>query len=224
MSSPYAGDDTLYPATIPVLDDADLTAPAAAAWAPALEGLADRTAYLAARLTGTQVVVPMNPCNLYGLSNEGGGAADRFLFASTASLGMGWLQADVTDAGALVFHLNPALPFKCKITSVEVRFACLNQAGLPGTMPQITLTRSDSAAMATPVAMGTKVDPSNEAVFESSHIVYLDCDVDLTPTEDIDYDSAADVQYFLAVNGQTGANAAANKFMLKQVYAIIEVP
>lgn len=46
MSNPYAGADD-FPATIPVLDDAD--PPEAATWAPALEGLADRTVYLLAR-------------------------------------------------------------------------------------------------------------------------------------------------------------------------------
>lgn len=44
MSAPYAGNPALYPATIPVLDDADPRA--AATWAPAIEGLADRTAHI----------------------------------------------------------------------------------------------------------------------------------------------------------------------------------
>ncbi len=47
MSTDYAGDPTLFPTTVPVLDDGD--PPDAATWGVALEGLADRTAYLQAQ-------------------------------------------------------------------------------------------------------------------------------------------------------------------------------
>lgn len=210
---PYNGDPDNYPATLTIpADDDDCEA---ATYQPGYEGLADRTAYLASRILGTQVVVP-----LIGLLN----ADARFTFASVSGLGIGWLQTDVTDEGQLVFHLNPALPFRARVTHVEVRLACLAQAGLPSTPPQISLLRSDSADMATVEVLGTKVDSSNQGTYESSHIVSLDCATDLTPPGEIDYDSAFDVQYFLAVRGQAGTNAAANKLMLKQVYCIIEVP
>lgn len=52
MSNPYAGADT-FPATIPVLDDGD--PPVAATWAPALEGLADRTVFLYEALSGSDL-------------------------------------------------------------------------------------------------------------------------------------------------------------------------
>lgn len=208
-------------ATLP--DDGDPDFPSAGAIMAPVEAALDNAKYLKDRLLGPQVVVPMNPCNIYGLDSAG--PADRFIFSSVANLGIGWLQTDVTDQGSLTFHINPALPFKCKITSIEVRFGCLAQAGMPGTKPDIALVQSDSAAQETAVVLGTKVDPSaNQGAFEQSHIVYLDCDVDLAPAADIDYDSAFDVQYFLVVRGQMGGSAAANKLMLKQVYCIIEVP
>lgn len=220
MSVTYAGDPDSFPATATVIDDGDL--PAAATIAPADEAVLDRTAYLKARLIGPQVVVPMVPLNVYGLSNEGGAVADRFIFSTVANLGAGWLQTDVTDAGALAFALSPHLPHKCRIVSVEARFACLNQAGLPGTMPQMSLIKEDSTGLITPVVLATKVDPSNEATFESSHIVYIDCAADIGAV--IDFDSSNDILYYVSILGQTGVNAAANKFMVKQLYAIIEVP
>lgn len=220
MPVAYAGSTTTYPATVDIPTGSDLKT--AASVAVPLQGVADRTAYMADRLIGPQVVVPLIPCNLYGLSNEGGAVADRFIFQSVANLGLGWLQTDVTDAGALTFALSPYLPRKCRIISVEMRIACLNQAGLPGTMPQISLVREDSTAMATPVVLATKADPSNEGLYESSHIVYIDCAADIGAA--IDFDSAFDLLYYVSVNGQTGGGAAVNKLMLKQLYAIIQVP
>lgn len=56
MSSNYAGNPASFPATIPVLDDGD--PPEAGTWAPALEGLTDRTANLDDRLDGLEAVAP----------------------------------------------------------------------------------------------------------------------------------------------------------------------
>jgi hypothetical protein len=50
MGTPYAGADS-FPGTVTVLDDGD--PPEAATWAPALEGLADRTKYLLNRMMGS---------------------------------------------------------------------------------------------------------------------------------------------------------------------------
>lgn len=219
MTATYNPDENTWHSSAEVVDDGE--DPQASEMNPGVEAALDNVAYLKKRLIGPQAVFPMVPMNVYGLSNEGGAVADRFQYSSVANLGAGWLQIDVTDAGAITFACLP-LPRKCTIISFEVRFACLNQAGLPGTMPQITLVKEDSTGMITPVVLHTKVDPSNEATFESSHIVYIDTLADLGAL--LDYDASNDILYYLTIEGQTGANADASKFMIKQVYAIIEVP
>lgn len=219
MPVPYAGDPDVYPATVDLATGSDLKT--AASVAVGDQGALDRTAYLKKRLIGQQVVVPLAPINIYGLSNEGAAVADRFQFSAVANLGLGWLQTDITDGGLLTFALAP-LPVVARITHVEMRIACLAQAGLPGTMPQISLLKEDTSTMVSVVTLATKADTSLQPAFESSHIVSIDCAADIGGI--IDFDAVNDVLYYVTINGQAGVNALANKFMVKQVYAIIEVP
>jgi hypothetical protein len=87
MSSTYAGANT-FPATITVLDDGD--AANAASVAPALEGLADRTAYLQTR-TGSRRVVAAG--GVSGQAADTGYTGTSYTFVSNSSVNLGTLAA-----------------------------------------------------------------------------------------------------------------------------------
>ncbi len=229
MSAPYAGDDTLFADTIPVLDDSDLVSPAAAAWAAALEALADRTAFLEARIAGvakpgsaTQIIIPFTPLNVYGLSNEGGGVGDRFQFASLSGVGIGWLQTDVTDSGTLSFDVGAALPKKCRITAIGVHLACATHAADPvaggATLPQLVILEEDFGAKASAATLDTQNDtPASQAAYEAHH--YVESDMGGTPYV---WDVQNDKRLYAVLHGESGTNTQANKLLFKAVVVTIE--
>lgn len=230
MSTTYVGDDTNFPDQITLPSDGD-PKPVASVNA-GLEGLADAVAFLEARTKGvakpgtaTQVIVPMAPLNVYGLSNEGGAVADRFTFASLAGVGAGWLQTNVTDAGAITLDVGACLPKQCRITSIGVHLACAAHAVDPvaggATLPQLVVIEEDFGAKASATVLDTvSATPANQALYEAHY--YFASYMGGTPYAwDVQYDK----RLYVTVKGETnggGAGAEANKLLIKAVVVTIE--
>lgn len=213
MSAPYAGNSALYPATIDVFDDGDNAD--AASIAPALEGLADRTAWFTKHIYGGEAgdyfPVPLSP-----LMNDNA----RFVWAATG-VGLGLLQVDVTDEGFLLFEL----PLITKLGGIVSLTAHLvgqtGRAGLPATKPQISLVRENNIDAATAYTIvATQVDGSGTlGAYEGAHYISLA----ISPTEAIDFAAGGYAKrYYVLFKGETGANSLANKLLLKGLTCDLE--
>lgn len=229
MSTTYAGNPSLFANLITKPSNGD-TKPAASV-NTAIEALADRTAFLEARAAGvakpgtaTQIVVPFTALNVYGLSNEGGAVADRFMFASLGGVGVGWLQVNVTDAGSLTFDLGACLPKKCRITGVGVHLACAAHAGDPvaggATLPKIFLLEElFTVKIGAQLSAIVEDAPFDLAAYEDAHFLFND--LSATP---YDWDVQNDKRLYVVLNGETndgGAGAEANKLLFKAIVATI---
>lgn len=230
MSTAYTPTAT-YHATTTLPDDGDPDFPSASAIMAPVEAALDNAQYLKNRLVGPQIAVPLTPANIYGLSNEAGVVADRFQFATLANVGGGWLQTDVTDAGALVFPLSHVLGSKLTIAYISATVACAAHAGDPvaggATLPKLSLLSEDTSQKTSMIVNATQADLSpSKAAYEARHLIVLDC-VALFGGAGLVWDVNADLLYYLKFEGETnggGAGAQASKLLLKALYVTPVVP
>lgn len=122
-----------------------------------------------------------------------------------------YLQTSVTDAGALWFSLD-TLPVGAKLLTVSVRLAGgapftapYTHAGLPGTMPTITVYRQTDGT-ATSVSSATD-SSANVAAYDAFHAISA------SPNHTI----VAGAQYHVKVTGEAGANSNASVLSLTAV-------
>lgn len=213
MSYNYAGSAASYPSTIQIADDGDQ--PKNSELAPAPEGLANRTAWLAQHLFGGEAgdyfPVPLTP-----LMNENA----RFAWAATG-VGLGLLQTDVTDEGFLLFEL----PLVVKLGGIVALTAHLigqtGRSGLPGTMPALSLLRENDIDAATAYTIvDTQADTSGSlGAYEGAHYINLA----ISPTEAVDFAAGGYAKrYYVLFKGETGANSMANKLILKGLTCDLE--
>jgi hypothetical protein len=194
MSAPYAGADS-FPATIPVLDDAD--PPAASTWAPAYEGLADRTTYLKARtdqqyVAGDRIVQPvyMQPAYTADWAEQ-----------SVLTLPLGISQINVTGHLALLVPVSWIPKQGAVITGFGmIIHPVTGHSAYPiGTMPRIRLLRTDTAVTSAPTVVGDVTDATaTQVAYEAPHQVNL---TGLSET------TSAFYAYHLVIIGEDGANA-----------------
>lgn len=181
----------------------------------------DRSEYLKNRLLSQQIPIPLNPVNIYGVASGG----DRFMFASLANVGGGWLQTDVTDAGSLVFPMSPSLGNKCTIAYIQAVLACAAHAVDPvaggATLPKLSLLSEDTSQKTTMIVNAYESDLSGtQAAYEARHVITLDCAA-LFGGDGLEWDANEDFLYYLKFEGETnggGAGAEANKLLLKGLY------
>jgi hypothetical protein len=181
------------------------------AWRQADGPLADRSLWLRNRIlggvTGGKFELPLVP-----LKN----ANDRFTFKQPGggSVSYVWQQTDVTDAGELVFPV--CVPFvKGNVTKVTAYVhgkidSGSSHAGVPGTLPKITLLGRNYAALTAGGSVFSVVtDPSASLVaYEADHVIeYTGAPVFAV------LGGASSVGY-IKVEGEAGANNAADKFGL----------
>jgi hypothetical protein len=209
MSSPYAGADS-FPGTVAVLDDGD--PPDAATWAPALEGLADRTIFLRNRLLGTEAgdEVPISMI-------AGPGSTVNFTWDSPD---MQWRQDSVASAGVLWFDMSTVLPKSGVLTQLELFFAgapghAAFPGGAPATMPKLSLWRKHAQTAGAATSLGTATDASaTEAIYEGVHGLSI-----TGLTEAISHSS--DNRYYLTFEGETGANSIVGLILLG-MYCLVD--
>lgn len=213
MSYNYAGNSASYPTAVQIADDGDQ--PRNSQLAPGVEGALDRTAWLARHMFGGEAgdyfPVPLTP-----LMNDNA----RFVWAATG-VGLGLLQVDVTDEGFLLFEL----PLITKLGGIVSLTAHLvgqtGRAGLPATKPQISLVRENNIDAATAYTIvATQVDGSGTlGAYEGAHYISLA----ISPTEAIDFAAGGYAKrYYVLFKGEAGANAMANKLLLKGLTCDLE--
>lgn len=178
----------------------------------------DRSEYLKDRLLSPQIPIPLKVINIYD-------ANDRFIFSSLANVGGGWLQTDVTDAGVLLFEMSPSLGAKCTIAYIQAVVACAAHAADPiaggATLPKLSLLSEDTSQKTTMIVNAYESDQSEtQAEYEERHVITLDC-ATLFGGDGLEWDVNGDFLYYLKFEGETnggGANAEANKLLLKALY------
>lgn len=139
----------------------------------------------------------------------------------TLAFGLGapdytWLQSSITDAGGLHFMLPPL--FGVEITNVVARVhgdgaGTGTHAGLPATMPDVTLfeLNSDDGASGNVSSLGTQADVSaNVAAYETLH------DINLSGLSTAA--AGDDLIHVVRVRGEAGANSLVNRLVLYRIY------
>lgn len=218
MPSAYAGDPDNFPTTVDVVVGNDQRN--AASVRVADEGCLDRTAWLRDKMgfiPGTdRVEIPFGG----GLS----GVVDKFDRAYQGPpLTMGWLQTDNTGPGFVWLEVGNDLKYY-KFQSVLVYVRAAGHGALPANLPQITLYRwndpysdNDLVALNTPLAgiPGTGADVSaSQVAYDAAHYILIA----LGAEETIDRRVGATnpyARYFLKLEGEYGANSAANSLIFK---------
>lgn len=198
-----------FPETVPVLDDGD--EPEAASWAPSIEAVANMAKWLKNRIPGgnlAYVPVPLAPADR-GLST------DRFKFQQITNVGLGQVQVDVTDQGALFWGLD--LPAIAEIDQVRATLCCDSQGSLPagGGMPILGFMRENISTKVSPTVY-TQVDTSADiATFNAVHVITLDLPTVQIYAQD---DPALNVfRFYVFFNGQSGGGATNGKLILKDI-------
>lgn len=123
-----------------------------------------------------------------------------------------YVQSDTSGAGYLGFSLDP-LPVGAKIVSLTAFVqgsVGAAHAGLPGTLPSLSLIRQQAAGV---VQVGsTQGDTSaSQAAYDASHQIVLTLGQTVVSA----------YSYSVIFTGETGANAANNKLGLRGLYATL---
>lgn len=216
VSTTYAG-NIVFPASITI--PSDLDPKPAASVNVGLEGLADRTAYLGDHTF--QAGVDRVEIDWF---SPHAGLVDKFDSAYQGPpLTMGWLQTDNTGPGFVWLEVGNDLKYY-QFQSVLVYVRASGHGALPANLPQITLYRwrdpytdNDLVALNTPLAgvpdTGADVSASQVA-YDAAHFIRIA----LGSVETIDRRSGAAYpysRYFLKLEGEHGANSAANSLIFK---------
>lgn len=203
MSYTYAGTDN-YPQEITLPQGSDLKN-VSTVDVP-FEGLADRTEFLAKRSWGgysARFYPPFVAHNITG--------AARFGWAIT-SVGDGWLQTDVTDAGGLVIPVHT--PPRGELSLIRLYVVCATVRGaVPATKPIVTLYSNTPEDDQPATLHKTATDPSTLAAdYQAAHYIELV----LTGGDLVVIDQETLKRtLWLHVTGETGANSAANSLVIK---------
>ena len=145
------------------------------------------------------------------------GAPVRWSFDRTL---MAWVQTDITDAGEIMWPVK--IGIKGRITKVLAEIdgdagpgaANHTAAGLPVTMPIITLYRIEYSATGSEVTtIGATQDPAaGPAAYDSPH----------TFGSSIAEDIAEDRSYYVGFTGEAGAGALVDELLLADIRIKIE--
>lgn len=208
MPTAYAGTSS-WPSTVNLPDDGD--PPSAAIFDPPLEGLADRTQYLAGILPGLNNMTLQVPVS--GGWDGGGG---HFSFALLGGR-LGALQYAIGSAGEwvmpLVVPVDYASTVKLYIEQVRANFFVdTGRGSLPTTFPALKLYRqivSGASGYTTPIS-STIATPGSVGAYE---IGATETSVGVAGTSTTTQ-LTTDYQYWLGFTGETGGGAMANKLIL----------
>lgn len=165
MSTPYAGDPDLFPDTIPVPDGSDRNY--ASVFSAAYEGLANRTAWLRARLLDP-ILVPLF---------DGFTVDPRFAPDATNNR-WGWLQVAVDDTGTLLWHvqINPAVRITSIVASLDGDDGPGTNPGFPdpADRPLFRAYRQPTDGTAWTLLATAADESASKAAYEAHHTIVMD--------------------------------------------------
>lgn len=214
MGTPYTPDPTNDPASITMPVGSDLKN-VSTVRVP-LEALADKIA-------ATQKHLAIAGTDHYEIDWHSD-YVDKFAKGYQGTpLTYGWLQTNVTGTGYVWLEVGNDLKYY-EFQSVLVYVRAAGHGALPATLPQITLYKwadpngdGDLVALNTPLAgvpdTGADVSP-NQPAYDSAHYIRIA----LGANEIIDRRVGAAhryARYFLKLEGEAGANSAANSLIFK---------
>jgi hypothetical protein len=214
VPSPYSGDDEQWPTSTDLLDDADLATPAAALWNVPDEASIDKHEYLKSRL----LTYSLANANTWALGqkvlignclrNDASRWA-QVLDAVLTTVPTGWVHADTTSVGAIVFEVMPPHAM-ARLASVEVQLegagypGCGDHAGMVGTKPTVEIYSLDGGVA---TLESTTTDPTTtQPDYDDYH--RIDC---VGPDND---PMTIGQRMLIVITGEGGANAANNHLCL----------
>jgi hypothetical protein len=168
------------------------------------QDLADRTVHIRKGVPGVAPFYWMKvPLNMIWNANT------RFDFApATAALN----QVDVTDQGSIYLPVPGGILGKITAVNAWVTSAAGNHAGMPGTKPDVALIRFDPLTFDDTV-VATASDPSaNLAAYETPHLLQL---------TGLNSARGGNVEHYVRIRGEAGANALAYQFYVGSVEVLI---